>query len=106
MRWDLFDNYCSWLFDILFECEKRINIESYTVLQARIWGYMSERLLNVWIHNRNLRKKCLTVIKYSNELKPSFFFSVQSYIRSNFLAALSRPIRRYSKDRYVQMNNF
>lgn len=44
-----FDRYCSWLFDILEEVERRVDISSYSPAQQRIFGYMAERLFNVWI---------------------------------------------------------
>ena len=50
MRRDYFDAYCSWLFSILFEVERKRNLAR---LEPRIYGYISERLLDVWIdHNR------------------------------------------------------
>lgn len=45
----MFDEYCNWLFDILFEVENRTNIEEYSILQKRIYGFISERLFNVWL---------------------------------------------------------
>lgn len=45
----IFDTYCEWLFDILFEVERRVDISSYDTFQARIYGYLSERLLRVWL---------------------------------------------------------
>ncbi|CDB75849.1 DUF4422 domain-containing protein [Clostridium sp. CAG:265] len=57
----LFDEYCKWLFDILFELEKRIDISSYTPLEARVFGFLSERLLNVWVRHKSLRIKWLQV---------------------------------------------
>ena len=49
MNWDTFDRYCSWLFPLLEETEKRIDISHYSPTQKRIFGYMAERLLNVWV---------------------------------------------------------
>ena len=52
-----FDAYCKWLFDILFEAERRIDISDYTPAEKRIFGYMSEILLNVWVE-QNEKKVC------------------------------------------------
>ena len=52
-----FDEYCHWLFDILFEVEKRTDITNYTVAEARIYGYLSEILLNVWVDYKRLKVK-------------------------------------------------
>jgi hypothetical protein len=49
MNWETFDNYCSWLFPLLKEVEKTIDISHYSPSQKRIFGYMAERLLNVWV---------------------------------------------------------
>lgn len=48
-RKEVFDEYCLWLFDILFEVEKRIDISSYDEYQSRVMGFLSERLLRVWL---------------------------------------------------------
>lgn len=49
MRWSDFDAYCSWLFPLLETVEKSIDITHYNSVQKRIFGYMSERLFNVWL---------------------------------------------------------
>ena len=49
MRKDLFHDYCSWLFDILFEVEKNLDISEYSPYDARVFGFLSERLLDVYI---------------------------------------------------------
>lgn len=51
----LYDEYCSWLFDILFEVEKRTNIENYDDYQKRVFGFLSERLFRTWLLNRPLK---------------------------------------------------
>lgn len=49
MRWQDFDKYCSWLFAVLADVEQRTDISHYNPMQARIYGFMSERLLDVWL---------------------------------------------------------
>lgn len=48
-RKDIFDRYCEWLFDILFEVEKRIDFSGYDDYQKRVIGFLSERLFRVWL---------------------------------------------------------
>lgn len=67
MKWSDFDSYCSWLFDILFEVEKIIDISKYNDIQQRVFGYMAERLLNVWIAHNIGKKKYLNVILFGDQ---------------------------------------
>lgn len=62
MRRDCFDDYCQWLFTILFELEKRIDISTYDKTEARVFGYLSERLFNVWLEQNRLKCKELDVV--------------------------------------------
>lgn len=48
-RKEIYDRYCNWLFDILFEVEKRIDIDNKDDYQKRVMGFLSERLLKVWL---------------------------------------------------------
>lgn len=53
-HWKHFDAYSRWLFDILFEVERRVPpIED--PIQSRIYGYMSERLINVFCEYHRLK---------------------------------------------------
>ena len=59
----IYDDYCKWLFDILFELEKRVDLSNgYTEYQKRIYGFISERLLNVWVYQKKLKVKERRVI--------------------------------------------
>lgn len=53
----LFDSYCDWLFNILFELENRLTFdwEKMDVAQKRLYGYLSERLLTVWVLKNKLK---------------------------------------------------
>ena len=55
MKKELLNKYCEWLFDILFEAERLIDISSYTEQEKRIFGYLSEILLNVWVEKNKLK---------------------------------------------------
>lgn len=56
-----FDEYCKWLFDILFEVEKRVDMTNYTPYEKRLFGFLSERLFNVWLLENKKSLKELSV---------------------------------------------
>lgn len=62
----LFDEYCAWLFDILFTLEKRIDITNYDKYNVRVFGFLSERLFNVWLEKKQLKVKTVNVIFLEN----------------------------------------
>lgn len=62
MKWELFDAYCQFLFGALFELEKRIDISNYTQYEARVYGFIAERLLNVWIEKNQIKYKEIPVV--------------------------------------------
>lgn len=54
MKRTLLDRYCTWLFDILFELERRLDISSYSDNDRRVFGFVGERLLDVWIRANSI----------------------------------------------------
>ncbi len=68
MKRTYFNAYMEWLFDILFELEKRTDVSGYDNYQKRLYGFISERLLDVWLIHNKLKTKSLPVI-YFKKLK-------------------------------------
>ncbi len=52
---ELFASYAEWLFDILFEVEKRIDVESYDLYNQRVFGFLSEQMVKIWAEKNGLK---------------------------------------------------
>lgn len=76
---ETFDAYCSWLFPILFELEKRIDISNYSDYQKRVFGFISERIFRVWLVHNNLKLKEMHII--NTEDKSMFNIGKNEFIR-------------------------
>ena len=50
----LFIRYMEWLFNILFNVEKKINISS-DCYQERVFGFMAERLFTLYVYHNKLK---------------------------------------------------
>lgn len=55
MKHSDFDAYCEWMFSVLFEAGKEIDVETYDNYHKRVYGFLSELLLNVWIIKQRYR---------------------------------------------------
>lgn len=63
----IISSYCDWLFDILFEIESKIDVESYDNYNKRVYGFLAERLFNVWIIVNKLNVKECLVFNIEND---------------------------------------
>lgn len=66
MKKQNFEALCGWLFMLLFEFEKRVDMKKYTDYQQRIFGFISERLITTWINHHQLKVKELPLIYFRN----------------------------------------
>ena len=66
MKKDKLDEYCTWLFDILFELEKRVDNSKYDSFHARFYGRISELLLDVWVNKNKIKYEEVKVMDMQN----------------------------------------
>ena len=67
MRRDVADEWCSWLFDLLFALEERLDISDYSQNDARVFGFVSERLLDVWIEGNAIECVEMPVVNLESQ---------------------------------------
>ena len=54
MRRETLDVYCTWLFSVLAELEAKLDISEYSSYDQRVFGFVAERLLDVWIETEGV----------------------------------------------------
>ena len=57
MKRVLADRYCDWLFGVLFELEARLDSSDYSDNDRRVFGFVAERLLDVWLETNGVQYK-------------------------------------------------
>lgn len=50
----LLDSYCSFLFPLLFELEKQIPYLTYSSYNQRVFGFLAERIFNIYLLRHNI----------------------------------------------------
>ena len=83
MRRDLLDQYCRWLFDVLFTLEEELDISGYSDYDARVFGFVSERLLDVWLEKNQIDYEEVPVVSMEaqNWLKKGAAFLMRKFRR-------------------------
>ena len=74
MSREMMDEYCSWLFPILFELDKKIDYSRYDSYNTRMIRFVGERSINVWVRKKQLTVKEFPV--FSTE-EPGFLQRIQ-----------------------------
>jgi hypothetical protein len=81
MKRDIFDRYCQWLFDILFQVEAQVDISAYSAYDRRVFGFLSERLLDVYLEANGIPYQELPVMfmEKQNWLKKGSAFLLRKF---------------------------
>lgn len=73
MKKALFDEYCNWLFPLLFEFDKRTDMSLYTTEGKRTPGHIAERLLGIFVNyqkeKNGIKVKELQTVLFLNAQK-------------------------------------
>ena len=78
MKKELFFDYCKWLFSVLFGIMNEIPYKTYDSYQGRVFGFLSERLFNVWLIHK-IQTDNIKILEYKTKLlyaKNKKFFGV------------------------------
>ena len=67
MKRELFDAYCSWLFPILFQMEARLDLTGWSDNDRRVFGFVAERLLDVWLEANEVSCREIPVMFMENQ---------------------------------------
>lgn len=81
MKKEILNEYCTWLFDILFELEKRTDASKYDSFHARFYGRVSELLLDVWINKNGIKYE---EVKVMDMQKVNWWKKGISFLRAKF----------------------
>ena len=81
MKKEILNDYCTWLFDILFELEKRVDETKYDKFNARFYGRISEILLDIYIYKNKLKFKEVNIMDMQNI---NWFNKVASFLKAKF----------------------
>ena len=82
--------YSKWLFDILFDVEKQLDMTGYDEYNQRVYGFIAERLLRVWIVYNNYKPyECIVGLTESKaETKNAIEYAAQLLKNGNYNQAL------------------
>lgn len=76
MRRDYFNQYMEWLFSILLTLEKKMDISGWDSYQSRVYGFVAELLLDVWMEKNNIvyKEQTLSFMEKQNWVKKGGLF--------------------------------
>ena len=89
---EILNKYCEWLFSILFYIESDYDISKEDDYRQRLFGFLSERLIYVWV-NHNIRKdkiKHIRVVKTDEPNINTLFYDIKNIVRDLYFNMLKK----------------
>ena len=83
------DEYCNWLFNILFELEKRVDSQDLSPFQGRFYGRVSEIIFNVWLDEQlrtgRIKKSEIKELPYQHIEKINWWKKGIAFLKAKFI---------------------
>lgn len=84
---DLMDDYCSWLFNILFQAFEKVDKSNMSAFDSRFCGRISEILFDVWIEkkleDRVVKQDEIKELPYMEDVNWSY--KIKAFLSAKFL---------------------
>lgn len=106
---EFIDKYCTWLFEILAKIEAKVTIEGYDKSHQRIFGYLAEVLLNVYVHHNKTKVEHVYRVdlfegNWKQKVEQKILFAANSLLSIIGMYPLIRS-RSIYKARYLSCKN-
>lgn len=95
MRWSDFQDYCGWVFGILGGISKEIDPRLYPIHQSRVFGYMHELLLAVYVRNKQLNVHRSQILWVNDEIQECRFNKFHYRMASKVVYSLGKLLGNY-----------
>ena len=87
MNRSILNDYCVWLFDILFEVYEKIDCSNYSPFEKRYVGRISELLFNVWLAKalENGAIKRHEIMELGFDVEENLLVKIPEFLKAKFL---------------------
>jgi len=87
LRRDMMDDYCSWLFNILFQAFEQVDTTGLSAFDSRFCGRISEILFDVWLENKlqtgAVRPEEVKELPYMEDV--NWNYKVKAFLSAKFM---------------------
>lgn len=106
----VYNTYCAWLFPLLEKVERAVDLTGYDSKHRRIYGYLGEVLLSVWVETQGLRAEYLNLALiwdlWSPDMKRQNLVLIGNVIHAiERIPIVNSLYYRYSASRYLEIYN-